>query len=241
MAILGKIRDLGPAALISVIGLALFAFVFSTGSGSITDIFDEPNQSPVGSINGEKISIEEFRNQVDFLERSYNLTGMTAVNNVWDQTLRTLILKNQFELSGIGSGKDHIENILVPTENVLEMRDGKKKIKEKVFFPGYLLIHIEMNKETKYVVENVNGVISFVGSSGKPEALKPDEVKRFLGDHDGADGPIVITEAAPFKVGDSVNVKDEGVIIRSPFDKHSSLDIAFNPSSAKALSETFIP
>ena len=104
--------------------------------------------------------------------------------------------------------QDHIENILVPTENVLEMRDGKKKIKEKVFFPGYLLINIDMNKETKYVVENVNGVISFVGSNGKPESLKPDEVKRFLGDHDGADGPLVITEAAPFKVGDSVNVKD---------------------------------
>ena len=102
----------------------------------------------------------------------------------------------------------YVENILVPTENVLEMRDGKKKIKEKVFFPGYLLINIDMNKETKYVVENVNGVISFVGSNGKPESLKPEEVKRFLGDHDGADGPIVVTEAAPFKVGDSVNVKD---------------------------------
>ena len=104
---------------------------------------------------------------------------------------------------------DHyVENILVPTENVLEMRDGKKKIKEKVFFPGYLLIHLNMNKETKYVVENVNGVISFVGSKGKPEALRPLEIKRFLGDHDGGDGPIKITEAAPFKVGDSVNVKD---------------------------------
>ena len=103
---------------------------------------------------------------------------------------------------------DNVENILVPTENVLEMRDGKKKIKEKVFFPGYLLIHLEMNKETKYVVENVNGVMSFVGSSGNPESLKPEEVNRFLGDHDGGDGPIKITEAAPFKVGDSVNVKD---------------------------------
>ena len=103
---------------------------------------------------------------------------------------------------------ENVENILVPTENVLEMRDGKKKIKEKVFFPGYLLIHLEMNKETKYVVENVNGVMSFVGSSGNPESLKPEEVKRFLGDHDGSDGPIKITEAAPFKVGDSVNVKD---------------------------------
>ena len=103
---------------------------------------------------------------------------------------------------------DNVENILVPTENVLEMKDGKKKIKEKVFFPGYLLIHLDMNKETKYIVENVNGVMSFVGSNGNPECLKPDEVKRFLGDHDGGDGPIKVTEAAPFKVGDSVKVKD---------------------------------
>ena len=112
-----------------------------------------------------------------------------------------------FDLETAGMS-ENVENILVPTENVLEMRDGKKKIKEKVFFPGYLLIHLEMNKETKYVVENVNGVMSFVGSSGNPESLKPEEVKRFLGDHDGGDGPIKITEAAPFKVGDSVNVKD---------------------------------
>jgi len=112
-----------------------------------------------------------------------------------------------FELSTADLSKN-VENILVPTENVLEMRDGKKKIKEKVFFPGYLLIHLDMNKETKYVVENVNGVMSFVGSNGNPESLKPDEVKRFLGDHDGGDGPIKVTEAAPFKVGDSVKVKD---------------------------------
>ena len=46
----------------------------------------------------------------------------------------------------------YVENILVPTENVLEMRDGKKKIKEKVFFPGYLLINIEirLTKDTKF-------------------------------------------------------------------------------------------
>jgi len=109
---------------------------------------------------------------------------------------------------GMANLDNNIENILVPTEKVLEMRDGKKKVKEKVFFPGYLLINLDMNKETKYIVENVNGVISFVGSKGKPEALKPSEVKRFLGDHDGVDGPIKITEAAPFKVGDTVNVKD---------------------------------
>ena len=73
---------------------------------------------------------------------------------------------------------ESVENILVPTENVLEMRDGKKKLKKKFFSLVILLIHLEMNKETKYVIENVNGVISFVGSNGNPDCLKPDEVKK---------------------------------------------------------------
>ena len=50
----------------------------------------------------------------------------------------------------------HIKNILVPTENVIQMRDGKKKLKEKVFFPGYLLIQMDMNNETKFLIENMN-------------------------------------------------------------------------------------
>ena len=101
----------------------------------------------------------------------------------------------------------YVENILVPTENVLEMRDGKKKIKEKVFFPGYLLIHIDMNKETKYLLENINGVISFVGPKGQPQALRTEEAQRFLSD-DGSDGPLRTTEASPYIVGDNVRVTD---------------------------------
>ena len=48
---------------------------------------------------------------------------------------------------------DKISDVLVPSENIVEMRDGKKKIKERVFFPGYLLIRLDMNKETKYLLE----------------------------------------------------------------------------------------
>ena len=103
---------------------------------------------------------------------------------------------------------DRISDVLVPSENIVEMRDGKKKIKEKVFFPGYLLVRLEMDKETKYVLENVNGVIAFVGPKGEPQPLKPDEVQRFLGDFDGGDGPLRVTEAAPYKVGDPVKVTD---------------------------------
>ena len=102
---------------------------------------------------------------------------------------------------------DSIGDILVPSENIVEMRDGKKKVKEKVFFPGYLLIRLDMNKETKYLLENINGVISFVGPKGEPQALRPEEAQRFLSD-DGTDGPLRTTEAAPYIVGDSVRVTD---------------------------------
>ena len=103
---------------------------------------------------------------------------------------------------------DKISDVLVPSENIVEMKDGKKKIKEKVFFPGYLLVRLEMDKETKYFLENINGVISFVGPKGEPQPLKPEEAQRFLGEFDGGDGPLRVTESAPFKVGDPVKVTD---------------------------------
>ena len=103
---------------------------------------------------------------------------------------------------------EKISDILVPSENIVEMKDGKKKIKERVFFPGYLLVRLEIDKETKYLLENVNGVISFVGPKGQPQPLKPEEAQRFLGEFEGEDGQLKVSEAAPFKVGDSVKVTD---------------------------------
>ena len=103
---------------------------------------------------------------------------------------------------------DKISDVLVPSENIVEMKDGKKKIKEKVFFPGYLLIRLDMDKETKFLLENINGVISFVGPKGQPQPLRPEEAQRFLGDFDGGDGPLRVIESAPYKVGDPVKVVD---------------------------------
>lgn len=103
---------------------------------------------------------------------------------------------------------EKISDVLVPSENIVEMKDGKKKIKEKVFFPGYLLVRLEMDRETKYLLENINGVIAFVGPKGQPQPLKPEEVQRFLGELDSGGGPLKASEAAPYKVGDSVKVTD---------------------------------
>ncbi len=102
--------------------------------------------------------------------------------------------------------EEMIQDVLVPTENIVEMRDGKKKVRNRVFFPGYILIKMELNKETRYLVEELNGVMSFVGPKGEPAPLKPEEVNRIIGVVEGAEGREVL--ANPFKVGDAVKVVD---------------------------------
>ena len=99
-----------------------------------------------------------------------------------------------------------VSNILIPSENIVEMKEGKKKVKNKVFFPGYILIEMSDSKEAKYLVENTDGVMNFVGSNGEPQTLKDDEITRILGEVEGREGREIVI--APYKVGDSVKVTD---------------------------------
>ena len=95
---------------------------------------------------------------------------------------------------------------MVPSENIVEMKEGKKRVKRKVFFPGYILINMSESKEAKYLIENTDGVINFVGPNGEPQALKEHEISRIIGEVEGRDGREVVI--APYKVGDSVKVTD---------------------------------
>ena len=99
-----------------------------------------------------------------------------------------------------------VEDIMVPSENIVEMKEGKKRVKRKVFFPGYILINMSESKEAKYLIENTDAVINFVGPNGKPQALKDDEISRIIGEVEGRDGKEVVI--APYKVGDAVKVTD---------------------------------
>tara|TARA_B100000959_G_scaffold144436_1_gene151674 strand:- start:357 stop:884 length:528 start_codon:yes stop_codon:yes gene_type:complete len=99
-----------------------------------------------------------------------------------------------------------VKDIMVPSENIVEMKDGKKRVKRKVFFPGYLLINMGESKEAKYLIENIDGVINFVGANGDPQALKEDEITRIIGEVEGREGREVVI--APYIVGDSVKVID---------------------------------
>ena len=105
----------------------------------------------------------------------------------------------------LGNISDFIKEILVPSEKVVEIRNNKKKMKEKMFFPGYILINMFMNNQTKYIVENTQNVIKFVGSKGGPPIpLRLNEIKRIMGEVERKEGVELI--AAPFEKGDNVKV-----------------------------------
>ena len=101
---------------------------------------------------------------------------------------------------------DKIFEILVPTENVVEMRDGKKRSRVKVFFPGYVLVQMDLDKETQYLIEEHYGVLNFIGPGNNPQELKETELRRILGDSEERKAKNLM--AAPYAVGDSIKVVD---------------------------------
>ena len=102
--------------------------------------------------------------------------------------------------------QDDIQELFVPTEKIVEMKDGKKKVKTRVFFPGYILIKMNLNNQTRYLIENVNNVLSFVGPKGRPQAVRPEEIDRIVGVV--KKGEVHENLQHPFKVGDTIRVID---------------------------------
>lgn len=104
-------------------------------------------------------------------------------------------------------GLDHqIGEILIPTETVIEMRDGKKRIKNRVFFPGYILVEMTLTKESRHLISNTPGVISFAGNPQDPQPLRQEEVNRILGRVEEKRGQITVD--IPFQVEEKVKITD---------------------------------
>ena len=88
---------------------------------------------------------------------------------------------------------EQIDEVFVPFEKVVAMRNNKKVVKEKMFFPGYILINMEMTPQSRYVVENTPGVIRFVGpKGGEPVPLREDEIKRIFGEVERKEGREIL-------------------------------------------------
>lgn len=104
---------------------------------------------------------------------------------------------------------EYVSQILIPTEKVYQIRNGKKISKERSFFPGYILVEADLSGEVPHVIRGVNGVIGFLGAEkkGNPLPLRMSEVNRILGKVD----ELADTEEEiniPYVVGESVKVVD---------------------------------
>ncbi|MGH7665347.1 MAG: transcription termination/antitermination protein NusG [Gemmatimonadaceae bacterium] len=101
----------------------------------------------------------------------------------------------------------NIRQALVPTQEVVEIRNGKKVTVERKLYPGYVLVEMAMTQETLHVVNGIQGVIKFVGHDRLPMPLRPEEVNRLLGITDEAE-PEEPKEEIPFLVGQAVAITE---------------------------------
>jgi len=102
--------------------------------------------------------------------------------------------------------QDHFGPIIVPTEEVAEMKKGKKTITTRKFFPSYILVEMHMTDESWHLVNDMPGVTGFVGTASGPQPLTKPEVERILGRMDKE--KQTIAPEIPFTLGEHIRIKD---------------------------------
>ena len=102
--------------------------------------------------------------------------------------------------------EDSISEIIVPTENFVELKRGRKVNTEKKFLPGYILIHMEMNDKTWHLIKNIPKVSKFLGSDGKPCSISNAEAEIIL--RQIKDGSSITKTSLTFEAGEAVKVID---------------------------------
>lgn len=128
--------------------------------------------------------------------------------------------------------EDRIFEAVVPKETVIEVRNGKRRQREKNFLPGYLLIRCKMDIKVKDVISNLPSIVSFVGRRSEPEPLHKTEVDRIFGRVE--ERKDIATVETKFQVGDPVKVID------GPFDTFNGTVMEVNEEKQKLKVEVQI-
>jgi len=110
-------------------------------------------------------------------------------------------LEQRIETMGM---KDRIYDVVIPTQEEIEVKDGKRRTVERHVFPGYVLVNMVLSEESWYVVRNTPGVTGFVGMGNNPTALRPDEVSQILRRMEAEAPHVKVT----YKVGERVRIID---------------------------------
>ena len=114
------------------------------------------------------------------------------------------LIKEELKKHKLG---DNLGEILVPTHQVTEVKKGKRTKKEKKYFPGYVLVKVELTKQIYHLIKNLQKVSGFLGSADKPTPISDDEIKRILGQvSESADNQK--SSGISFEIGEKVKVCD---------------------------------
>ncbi len=110
-------------------------------------------------------------------------------------------LEQRIETMGM---KDKIFDVVIPTQEEIDVKDGKRRVVERHVFPGYVLVNMIMSEESWYVVRNTPGVTGFVGMGNAPTPLRPEEVSQILKRMEAEAPHIKVT----FRLGERVRIID---------------------------------
>ncbi|SEN21664.1 transcription antitermination protein nusG [Pseudorhodobacter antarcticus] len=140
-------------------------------------------------------------------KRWYSVSVLSNFEKKIAEQIRTAVIE-----ANLG---EEIEEVLVPTEEVLEVRRGKKVTSERRFMPGYVLVRMEMSNKGYHLITSINRVTGFLGPQGKPMPMRDEEVNAIL-------NRVEEGEAAPrnlirFEIGEQVSVSD------GPFEGFSGM------------------
>lgn len=139
------------------------------------------------------------------------------------------LLESELDLEGL---TELVPTVLIPLEKVFEVRDGKKRTRQKNFLPGYVLVEAVLTKKVRDVIQNIPSVISFVGTKTEPVPLRPDEIGKILDRVE--ERKHIETIVDTFREGDPVKVID------GPFNNFSGFVKEVNHSKQKLKVEVSI-
>jgi transcriptional antiterminator NusG len=146
----------------------------------------------------EKRASADDSKEKQMAKRWYSVSVLSNFEKKIAEQIRTAV-----EESGL---QDQIEEVLVPTEEVIEVRRGKKVTTERRFMPGYVLVRMEMSDKGYHLINSINRVTGFLGPQGRPMPMRDAEVNQILNRvQEGEESPRTLIH---FEVGERVKVSD---------------------------------
>ncbi|GGH27049.1 transcription antitermination protein nusG [Cribrihabitans marinus] len=131
-------------------------------------------------------------------KRWYSVSVLSNFEKKVAEQIRTSVAEQSLD--------EQIDEVLVPTEEVIEVRRGKKVTTERRFMPGYVLVHMEMSDQGYHLINSINRVTGFLGPQGRPMPMRDAEVNQILNRvQEGEDAPRTLIH---FEIGERVKVND---------------------------------